>query len=152
MTCVCIHAKSLHSCLTLCGPMDRSSPGSSVHGILQARTVEELINPSALAPLGVCEAGQLRPGPPQPLGTYSCFLMGAVCLEAQLMPLDELTCLFHSHPTRPAASLPMVGVQEMSHSTWLVCKSHIWRTQHSRFLFCCSCKIRLVQLEGLGLD
>ena len=27
-----IHAKSLWSCLTLCGPMDRSPPGSSVHG------------------------------------------------------------------------------------------------------------------------
>ena len=30
-------AKSLQSCLTLCDPMDCSPPGSSVHGILQAR-------------------------------------------------------------------------------------------------------------------
>ena len=30
----CMHAKSLRSCLTLCDPMDSSSPGSSVHGIL----------------------------------------------------------------------------------------------------------------------
>ena len=28
------------SCLTLCNPMDCSSPGSSVHGILQASIVE----------------------------------------------------------------------------------------------------------------
>ena len=28
------------SCLTLCGSMDCSSPGSSVHGILQARMLE----------------------------------------------------------------------------------------------------------------
>ena len=28
------------SCLTLCGPMDCSPPGSSVHGNLQARIVE----------------------------------------------------------------------------------------------------------------
>ena len=27
-------------CLTLCDPMDYSSPGSSVHGILQARILE----------------------------------------------------------------------------------------------------------------
>ena len=27
-------------CLTLCGPMDCSPPGSSVHGILQARILE----------------------------------------------------------------------------------------------------------------
>ena len=30
-------AKSLQSCPTLCNPMDYSLPGSSVHGILQAR-------------------------------------------------------------------------------------------------------------------
>ena len=28
------------SCLTLCNPMDSSPPGSSVHGILRARTLE----------------------------------------------------------------------------------------------------------------
>ena len=33
-------AKSLQSCPTLCDPIDRSPPGSSVHGILQARTLE----------------------------------------------------------------------------------------------------------------
>ena len=32
-------AKSLQSCLTLCDPMDRCPPGSSVRGILQARTI-----------------------------------------------------------------------------------------------------------------
>ena len=33
-------AKLLQSCPTLCDPMDCSPPGSSVHGIFQARTVE----------------------------------------------------------------------------------------------------------------
>ena len=33
-------AKSLQSCPTLCDPMDGSPPGFSVHGILQARTLE----------------------------------------------------------------------------------------------------------------
>ena len=33
-------AKSLQSCLTLCDPMDFSLPGSSVHGIFQARVLE----------------------------------------------------------------------------------------------------------------
>ena len=32
--------KSLQSCLTLCDSMDCSLPGSSVHGILQARILE----------------------------------------------------------------------------------------------------------------
>ena len=33
-------AKSLQSCPTLCHPIDGSPPGSSVPGILQARTLE----------------------------------------------------------------------------------------------------------------
>ena len=33
-------AKSLQSCPTLCDPIDDSPPGSSLHGILQARTLE----------------------------------------------------------------------------------------------------------------
>ena len=37
---ICAHAKSLQSCLTLCDAMDCCPPGSSVHGILQARILE----------------------------------------------------------------------------------------------------------------
>ena len=33
-------AKSLQSCPTLCDPIDGSSPGSAIPGILQARTLE----------------------------------------------------------------------------------------------------------------
>ena len=35
-------AKSLQSCLTLCDPTDGSPPGSSIHGIFQARILEWL--------------------------------------------------------------------------------------------------------------
>ena len=35
-----VAAKSLQSCPTLCDPMDCSLPGFSIHGILQARTLE----------------------------------------------------------------------------------------------------------------
>ena len=40
--CVCVymHTKSLQSCPTLCDPMYCSPPGSSVHGILQARILK----------------------------------------------------------------------------------------------------------------
>ena len=37
---VCVHAKSFQSCPTLCNHMDHSLPGSSVHGMLQARILE----------------------------------------------------------------------------------------------------------------
>ena len=33
-------AKSLQSCPTLCDPTDGSPPGSSIHGIFQARVLE----------------------------------------------------------------------------------------------------------------
>ena len=36
------HVESLQSCLTLCNPMDCSSPSPSVHGILQARILDRL--------------------------------------------------------------------------------------------------------------
>ena len=37
---VCMCAKSLQPCLTLCNPIDGSPLGSSVHGILWARILE----------------------------------------------------------------------------------------------------------------
>ena len=40
MTITCVHAQSLQACPTLCDPMNHGLPGSSVHGILQARILE----------------------------------------------------------------------------------------------------------------
>ena len=45
--CACMNAKSLQLCQTLCEPMDCSPPGSSVHVILQARTLEWVAMPSS---------------------------------------------------------------------------------------------------------
>ena len=42
-----VPAKSLQSCLTLCDPLGCSPPGSSVHGILQARRLEWVAMPSS---------------------------------------------------------------------------------------------------------
>ena len=38
--CVCVCARVTQSCLTLCNPMDCSSPGASIHVIVQARILE----------------------------------------------------------------------------------------------------------------
>ena len=35
----CVHARLLQSCPTLCDAMDCSSPGSSLHGILQIKNI-----------------------------------------------------------------------------------------------------------------
>ena len=42
----CIHAQSL-SPIHFCNPIDYSPPGSSVHGILQARILEWVAMPSS---------------------------------------------------------------------------------------------------------
>ena len=42
-----VRAKSLQSCSTLCNPMDYSPPGSSVHGVLQARILDWVAMPSS---------------------------------------------------------------------------------------------------------
>ena len=42
---LCMHAKALQPCLTLCYPMNCSPLGSSVHGILQARILGVLLRP-----------------------------------------------------------------------------------------------------------
>jgi len=44
---ISMHAKSLLSCPALCNRRDYSPPGSSVHGILQARILEWVAMPSS---------------------------------------------------------------------------------------------------------
>ena len=46
-TLVWVRTKPLQSCLTLWNPMDCSLPGSSAHGILQARILEWVAMPSS---------------------------------------------------------------------------------------------------------
>ena len=44
---MCVSAKLLQSCPTLCDPMDYSPQSSYVHGILQARILEWVAMPSS---------------------------------------------------------------------------------------------------------
>ena len=44
---LCMHAKLLQSYPSLCDPMDCGPPDSSVHGILQVRTLEWIAMPSS---------------------------------------------------------------------------------------------------------
>ena len=44
---ICMPTKSLQSYPILCDPMDYSPPGSSVHGILQARILDWVAMPSS---------------------------------------------------------------------------------------------------------
>ena len=57
----CMHAKLLQSCPTLCNSMNCSLPGSSVHGILQARILSGLPFP----PLGDLPDPGIEPASPE---------------------------------------------------------------------------------------
>ena len=63
---LCMSAKLLQSCPTLCNPMDYSPPGSSVLGILQARILEWVAlipwSPGDLPDLGIEPSSPVSPG------------------------------------------------------------------------------------------
>ena len=110
-----VHAKSLQLCLTLCDAMDRSLPGSSVHGILQARILGGLpcslpgdlpdsgFKPTSLLHLLHWQAGSLPltpPGKPPciPIAcvNVSCLLQCEFCLTCYvlLFPWNSLSLLW----------------------------------------------------------
>ena len=76
--CVCVLVAQL--CPTLCDPMDYSLPGSSVHGILQARILEWVAIPfsresphTGIKPISlILWAKSLLSEPPGKPDTYIC--------------------------------------------------------------------------------
>ena len=99
-------AKSLQSCPTLCDPIDRSPPGSYVHGILQARILSglscppsgDLPNPGTELRSPALQADSLAsesPGKPHNLSCSSqlCLLYNEIC-SACLLSCFSCVCLF----------------------------------------------------------
>ena len=91
-------AKLLQLCLTLCYPMDCSPPGFSVHGILQARTLEWV---AISSPRG---SSQTRD---QTLVTYVSCMAGRFCITSAIKEgspnISVLLSIF------PASLAPVVG-------------------------------------------
>ena len=91
--CAYVLAKLLQLCLTLCDPMDCSLPGSSVHGILQARILEPVALPSSRGPswprnqtpisCSSYSAGRFFTAEPpgNPFKLYTWGLNTTICLE-----------------------------------------------------------------------
>ena len=69
-------------CLTLCNPVDCSPPGSSVHGILQARELEGKTEASLEAGLGGC-------CDVSPCFTFRPFLLPLVCSRRPFCKLGD---------------------------------------------------------------
>ena len=85
-----VHAELLQLCPTLCNPMDYSPPGSSVHGISQARKLEwvpmippgDLPNPGVQPATPALQVGAESPGKPFLVGLSirQIFLIYEICL------------------------------------------------------------------------
>ena len=67
-----MHAKSLQSCLTLCGPMVYSSPGSSVHGIFQKITTKVPLVKAMVIPVVMygCESWTVKKAERQSIDAF----------------------------------------------------------------------------------
>ena len=85
---LCMCAKSLLSCLTLCSPMDCSPPGSSVQRILQARIRSGLLFP----PPGDLPNPGIKPTSPKSPTWGGRFFATKATREAQVshLPLDMI--------------------------------------------------------------
>ena len=95
---MCMHTTLLQSCPTLCKSMDCSLPGSSAHGILQARILKWVTMPSSRESsqlsdqtCGSCIAGGFfTPEPPgKPLYGYFILLIYVPVLKSILYCLDD---------------------------------------------------------------
>ena len=83
--CVCVRAQS---CLTLCGPMDCSPSASSVHAILQARTLEWVATPFSRDP----PHPEIEPASPtSPALTRGFFTTGTTWEAHDFYELGQIT-------------------------------------------------------------
>ena len=100
------------SCPTLCDPMNRSMPGLSVHGILQARTLEWVPSPPpGELPDLVDQAGSLQlmpPGKPFIDPQFSSVQFSCSVMSNSLQTHE-------SQHARPPCPSPTPGVHSDSH-------------------------------------
>ena len=90
--CVCVAGwvgVRAQSCLTLCDSMDCSPPGSSVHGVLQARILKWVAT--------FCSRGFSRPRDP------NCSLLD---WQVDSLPLSHLGSPFYEYRVYPIQMLP----------------------------------------------
>ena len=86
--CLHVRAKSFQSCPTLCDPLDCGLLGFSVHGILQARTVEWVAMPSS--------RGSSRHKDQTHISYVSCIAMQVLYHQCHLGSPNKPPCLIIS--------------------------------------------------------
>ena len=112
LLCVCQVAQT---CLTLCDPTDRSPPGSSVHGILQARILECVAMPFSRGIFPARGREPESPASPALAGRFSTtsttwetllLLRGLPGAEVQSQPQPTQPRPLHQRPWQTSTSPP----------------------------------------------
>ena len=117
-----MHAESLQSCLTLCHPMDCSPPGSSVHWILKARTLEWVAMPS---PPGCLSNPGINSKSP---GLATGFFTTSTTWEVLARKRQKQICVFRNNNLAAAKKIARRKkkgrrVQKTSQKTIIICSS-----------------------------
>ena len=116
-------SKVAQSCPTLSDPMDRSLPGSCIHGIFQARALEWVPLPSP--PSTICEDKGLHPSIFSPV----YILFPEVRLSVQCLPLKptgQAPCSGAVDALRASALSPVVGGGAPEERTFLYHSITLW--------------------------
>ena len=122
-----MRAKSLQLCRTLCGPRGCSPPGSSVHGILQARILEWVAMPSS--------SGFSRPRDRTRISYISCT---STAWEAQIIRcpyFNKLEKAMTPHSSTLAWKIPWMEEPGRLHSMGSLGIGHDWATSLWLFTF-----------------
>ena len=126
-----MHAKSLPLCPTLCDPLGYSLPGSSVHGILQARILEWVPMPSS--------RGSSQPRD-QTWVSFGSYIAGRFFtteppgkpLPAHIPILSLLFCLVF--PSPPGCSTDTQGKRQLVTSETMLVTAFLGQGLSSHFL------------------
>ena len=79
--CVCAHTQSLYPVQLFCRPIDSSPPGSSIHGISQARILKLPSQPASLCAFTAMFPGCLLSGSASPHWVFVCsWLRRGLCV------------------------------------------------------------------------
>ena len=89
-----VRVKVAQSCLTVCAPVDCNLPGSSVHGVLQARILEWVAIPFSRGsshPRNWTQVSRIGGGffMSEPRGNPKTNVVGSLCLLQQIFPIQE---------------------------------------------------------------
>ena len=112
-----MHAKLLPLCLTLRNPMYHSLPGSSVHGILQVRTLEWVAMPS-IEKEQTSRDGMVRLSCPTPCKQWSCNSWGQYKLEQGKIWVSSNICVASVPSECLHGSQPWVSPWGPALKTW----------------------------------